>query len=209
MQERKRNKGPDTLERMLAAAKDEFADKGFAGARMDAIARRAGVNKATIYYHIGDKKALYATVIHDIIGTASLSLNDAVKDLSTPEEKIRTYIAILARTFDENPQMPRIMMREIASGGKDIPDVFFQDLSTILATLTSIIEEGAAAGRFTPSQPLLVHFMTLGATIIYKIFASVLLAGRQGTDGLPDLRPMVSGTVTEEIERLILKALET
>ncbi|HOS97702.1 MAG TPA: TetR/AcrR family transcriptional regulator [Deltaproteobacteria bacterium] len=209
MQARKGHKNPETLDRILAAAKDEFADKGFAGARMDAIARRAKVNKATIYYHIGDKKALYAMVIHDIIGTASLSLSDSVKDLATPEEKIRTYIAILARTFDENPQMPRIMMREIASGGRDIPDVFFQDLSAILATLTSIIEEGAAAGRFTPSHPLLVHFMTLGATIIYKIFASVLLAGRQSPDGLPELRPMVSGTVTEEIERLILKALGT
>jgi len=44
------DKGTETTARILEAARDEFAEKGFAGARVDTIARRAGVNKATLYY---------------------------------------------------------------------------------------------------------------------------------------------------------------
>ena len=47
----------ETVTRILAAAKEVFAEVGFAGARVDEIARRADVNKASLYYHIGDKKA--------------------------------------------------------------------------------------------------------------------------------------------------------
>jgi len=43
------DKGTETTARILEAARDEFAEKGFAGARVDTIARRAGVNKATLY----------------------------------------------------------------------------------------------------------------------------------------------------------------
>ena len=52
-----------TRERIVGAASAIFADKGFAGARVDEIARRAGVNKAMLYYHVGDKQALYTAVL--------------------------------------------------------------------------------------------------------------------------------------------------
>ena len=56
-----------TIDRILKAATKEFSEAGFAGARVDEIANRAGVNKATIYYHIGDKQALYAQVVHHLL----------------------------------------------------------------------------------------------------------------------------------------------
>ncbi|MCD6588326.1 MAG: helix-turn-helix transcriptional regulator, partial [Candidatus Fermentibacteraceae bacterium] len=47
---------------ILDAAAEEFAEKGFSGARVDEIARRAGINKAMLYYRIGDKEELYRRV---------------------------------------------------------------------------------------------------------------------------------------------------
>lgn len=52
-----------TKERILQAAIDEFADRGFAGARVDDIATRAGVNKALLYQHFGCKEELYRLVL--------------------------------------------------------------------------------------------------------------------------------------------------
>ncbi|HXK48429.1 MAG TPA: TetR family transcriptional regulator [Deltaproteobacteria bacterium] len=207
MHEEKKEKGAETMSRILAAAKDEFADKGFAGARVDEIARRAGVNKATLYYHIGDKKALYAEVIHDVVGTAALRLSEGIRDVGSPEERIRTYIKTLAKTFDDNPQMPRIMMREIASGGRNLPEVFFQDLMSIIATLTDIIDQGRDAGIFVDTVPLLVHFMAIGTTVIYKSIAPIMLANRGASDEAKDMGDRLSGDIADEIERLILKAL--
>ncbi|HQN26099.1 MAG TPA: helix-turn-helix domain-containing protein [Syntrophales bacterium] len=50
------NRRGDTALKILAAARDVFSERGFAGTTVDEIARRAGVNKATLYYQIGDKQ---------------------------------------------------------------------------------------------------------------------------------------------------------
>jgi TetR/AcrR family transcriptional regulator len=52
-----------TRRRILAAAEREFSAKGLAGARVDAIARRAGVNKRMLYHYFGNKEALYRAVM--------------------------------------------------------------------------------------------------------------------------------------------------
>ena len=62
-------RNPDrTRERILAAALREFADRGFAGARVDAIARRSGCNKRMLYHYYGDKEGLFRAVLrHKIV----------------------------------------------------------------------------------------------------------------------------------------------
>ena len=207
MKEEHDEKKGETVTRILDAAKDVFAEKGFAGARVDEIARRAGVNKAALYYHIGDKKALYADAFHNVIGTAAQRLIEGIKGAKSPEEKIKTYLKTLANTFDENPQVPRMLMREMASGGQNLPEIFFQDLFSIFRTLSGIIEEGKSKGVFIDSPPLLVHFMAIGATVIYKTIAPILLAAQQVPEELKDLNKNVSGKIAEEIEKLILNAI--
>jgi TetR/AcrR family transcriptional regulator len=58
-----------TRERILRAARREFVAKGFAGARVDAIARAASVNKRMLYHYFGDKEALYRAILHESIAT--------------------------------------------------------------------------------------------------------------------------------------------
>jgi TetR/AcrR family transcriptional regulator len=207
MKEGQEERKGETLKRILDAAKDVFAEKGFAGARVDEIARRAGVNKAALYYHIGDKEALYADAFHNVIGTAAQRLIDGIKGSKTPEEKMKTYLKTLADTFDENPQVPRMMMREMASGGQNLPEIFFQDLFSIFRTLSGILEEGKSKGVFIDSLPLLVHFMAIGATVIYKTIAPILLAAQHVPEELKDLNKNVSGKIEAEIEKMILNAI--
>ncbi len=58
-----------TRERILRAARREFVAKGFAGARVDAIARAASVNKRMLYHYFGDKEGLYRATLHEIIAS--------------------------------------------------------------------------------------------------------------------------------------------
>jgi AcrR family transcriptional regulator len=58
-----------TRERILRAAQREFVAKGFAGARVDAIARAAAVNKRMLYHYFGDKEGLYRATLHESIAT--------------------------------------------------------------------------------------------------------------------------------------------
>ena len=62
-----KDKKQKTRDRILSSAAEIFSEVGFAGARVDEIAARAQVNKAAIYYHIGDKEALYHAVLRYIV----------------------------------------------------------------------------------------------------------------------------------------------
>jgi TetR/AcrR family transcriptional regulator len=64
---RTRNPGR-TRERILSAALQEFAAHGFAGARVDVIARRAAINKRMLYHYFGGKKELFRAVLRRKIG---------------------------------------------------------------------------------------------------------------------------------------------
>src|SRR5512140_2797797 len=55
-----------TRRALLAAALAEFSDKGLAGARVDEIAARAGVNKQLVYHHFGSKDDLFRTVLEGV-----------------------------------------------------------------------------------------------------------------------------------------------
>ena len=62
-------------DRILAAAAVEFAARGFAGARVDRIARRARVNKAMLYYHFHSKQGLYRTLLRRTFTTAGRTIS--------------------------------------------------------------------------------------------------------------------------------------
>jgi AcrR family transcriptional regulator len=69
-------------ERILAAALREFAGKGFAGARVDAIARSARINKRMLYHYFGNKEELFREVIRRKMGERVTWMASAPEDLA-------------------------------------------------------------------------------------------------------------------------------
>src|SRR5437773_2032965 len=81
-------------EAILAAALDEFATRGFAAARLDDVARRAGVAKGTIYLHFSDKEALFQELIRSVLSPFIARL-EAVADVDLPARAIAEQIVAL------------------------------------------------------------------------------------------------------------------
>lgn len=129
-----------TADKIFTAARAVFAENGYSGTSMDAIAGRAGVNKATLYYQIGDKDTLYANVIHQVIGNVASGFAAAVAEVDTPEEKLKVYINGLVAAVDKNPDLPPIMMRELAGGGTHLPRVVIEDMVAVISILFGILE---------------------------------------------------------------------
>ncbi len=197
-----------TVERILKAAASVFSESGFSGARVDEIARRAGVNKAMIYYHVGDKEKLYAEVISNVIGNAAEMIEGKIKDIRDPEEKLRVYVRAFARNIDDNPQVAPVMMREVASGGEHLPEVVAQDIFRIVNMLRGILNEGVKKGIFVETIPFLIHIMVIGAMITYKTSAPIRARYNWLPAGIKRLDDRISGDVAGEIEKLILKAVK-
>jgi TetR/AcrR family transcriptional regulator len=200
------DKKDSTIRQILDAAATVFADKGFAGARVDEIADKAGVNKATIYYHIGDKQVLYARVLHDVFGVTADDIEKNIHEKQTPEEKIVAYAKAIAQTVRRYPNIPRIMMYEAASGIQNFPDEAAKDLVRMFVKLTEILEEGVDKGVFDKVNPFLVHFLAVGPLIFYTNL-NVLKERYVSLPGADRLEKYLFQNVGEEIEKIILKAV--
>ena len=82
-----------TAGKILVAARKVFAENGYNGTHVDEIAAQAGVNKATLYYQIGDKDTLYANVIHQVLGNVAQDIADSVAKADHPEDKLKIYVS--------------------------------------------------------------------------------------------------------------------
>lgn len=84
-------------ERILEAALREFAAKGFAGARVDAIARRAAINKRMLYHYFGDKEGLFREVLRRKMAERAAWLASAPED---PRERLPFWFQLACRDRD-------------------------------------------------------------------------------------------------------------
>src|SRR5918993_5607896 len=156
---------PDTRKRILAAACDEFGAHGFAATTVDRIARRARVNKAMIYYHFPDKRALYTCIIRDVFGPIASRLRTAAAEDAPPAVKLNRVIDTLVRSVDDSSHFLPIFLREIADGGAHLGSEELALLAGLFASVTGIIAEGAKQKSFQPVHPALAHFTLIGPLI--------------------------------------------
>lgn len=163
------DKRQKTIRSILNAAMEVFAEVGYEGAKVDDIAAKAGVNKAMIYYRIGDKKTLYEAVIHDVFGDQGERLNEAIKPELSPQDQLKACIANIATTMTTHPHFSRIMMREIASGWTNFGETVIKDIGRILAVFERIVEDGIAKGVFIKTGAEVVHTMTFGTLMMWNL----------------------------------------
>ena len=158
----------ETAVTILDAASEVFADKGYEGARVDEIARAAGVNKATLYYQIGDKEALYHAVITRVLARTADEVCLAVAVADSCEDKIRHFINIFARQTGNMRYTAPIMLREIASGGSNLPQSAMNEMGRLLGALSGSLKEGIEQGLFRPVNGFMVHMMIVGSLMLYS-----------------------------------------
>src|ERR1700683_1916043 len=89
---------------ILKAAVAEFAEHGMAGARTEAIARAAHVNKALLYYYFKDKDALYEAVLDHVFGGLRARVMPALESDSAPRQKMLEYVGAYFDYIAGNPR---------------------------------------------------------------------------------------------------------
>ncbi|WP_300164827.1 TetR/AcrR family transcriptional regulator [Solidesulfovibrio sp.] len=164
------NDSQDTVrQRILEAAAEEFGRAGFSGAKVEAIARRAGVNKAGLYYHVGNKEKLYEAVMLHLFGQVAGALEAAVKAGPGPGDAFTALALAMAGLFSRLPALPRIMALEMASGGASMPPAAMTEFRRIFSVTRGILEKGLAQGTLSPAEPVLVHLTLVGTMVIYSL----------------------------------------
>lgn len=192
---------------ILDAASAEFAEHGFAGARVDEIAARAGVNKAMLYYRVGDKASLYTAVLMRNFDRVEAALAEATSVVGTARERLEAVITSLSRVVQEVPEHPRIVLREIASGGVALPAEVVGRFAHVFETVGSLLEEGVASGEFKPLDPLLAHLTLVGSLVFLN--ASAPVRSRMAELVPVNAIPRPTSDIAEFLSTMLLDGLAT
>ena len=159
---------------ILKAAAGEFAEHGVAGARTDAIAREAGVNKALLYYYFKDKETLYGAVLDEAFSGLKAQVFRALDGDQTPREKVLAYVGAYFDFIAANQLYPRLIQREMmrAREGQSqlIDKVTKNHIQPIFLRVSEVMREGIAQGQFRPVNPM--HFVPSMVAMIVFYFSS-------------------------------------
>jgi len=156
-----------TSQKILSCATRLFAQHGYDGTIMDDLAEQCGVNKASIYYHHKDKATLYENALTALFTPIADAVIEAVGSEGTPVEKLERHIKEFAIANAENPQFAAILMREMASGGANMPVRAREQMQRVLFQLREILQLGESQNIFKSSDPLIIHFMIVGTINLF------------------------------------------
>src|SRR6202521_1602937 len=162
---------------ILKAAAQEFAAHGIAGARTDAIAREARVNKALLYYYFKDKETLYGAVLdHAFSGLKATVFRVLDSDLP-PREKIMAYVGTYFDFIASNQVYPKLMQREMMRAREGhsphIEKLVRNYFQPIYARVGELLRKGIAEGEFRKIDP--AHFIPSMVAMIIFYFSSAPL----------------------------------
>jgi TetR/AcrR family transcriptional regulator len=136
-----------TAEAILDAAEPLFGSQGFAATTIKQIGKAAGLNPALIYYYFGSKEELYRALLNRLFGTLTQRGAERLANVSSPEEAIRTLLALQSEMMMRSPSLPRILAREMADHGAAHAQEGIAHLSaTLFSRLHALIQHGQAAG---------------------------------------------------------------
>ena len=174
---------------ILQAAVREFSREGVAGARIDAIARRARVNKALLYYYFKDKEALYSAVLDQVFGGLTAAVKPAFALKVSPREKVLAYVGAHFDYIAGHPLYPRIVQGEMMSAGHNgssqLDRIVKQYFRPLASQLAQVLTEGIAAGDFRSVDPMQVVPSMISVIVFYFINAPAM----RSMTGIDPLQP--------------------
>ena len=155
---------------ILRAARDEFSEEGFNGARVDSIAARAKANKRLLYHYFGNKEALYSAVLLDAYQEIRRGERELTLSQHDPVEAMDRLVRFTFRHFLANQWFPRLLAVENLQNArflkqiKDIPALH----SPLVHELRDIIRRGADAGVFRNDvDPMQLYISIAGLGYFY------------------------------------------
>ena len=189
-------------ERLIEAARLQFARAGFDAASVRDITARAHANLGAITYHFGSKEALY----HAVIERFATPIADRVAAIADEPGPPLGRLAKAVRAFLDHiwshPEMPRLMMRELASDRPLAPPVA-QVIRRNVGSFSRMVAEGQADGSIREGPPQLLA-MSIAGQPLFLALAGRAIKEALGTDPHdPAVRERIAEYVVTNMRRAL------
>ena len=150
-----RRRSEDRPGEICAAALEVFAEKGFAAAKLDEIAKRAGVSKGTLYLYFQDKADLFRAVIRDTVAPRVAAVREMADKVELPFAQVIPLF--LANFAEMTTRLPVGAVAKIVIGeSRNFPDLakiwHDQVASGALSALESLIRRAQERGEVRPGD---------------------------------------------------------
>ena len=153
-------------DRILEAARGEFAEHGYA-ARLQDIAERAGLTHPTLLYHFGTKERLYAAVIEQAMLDWAAMTSRAVSAAPPGFDRVAALVDAGMEFFATHHDFVVIWRREAIEGGGRLEDAMAEHMRPFLDRAVGFLEREVEAGRLRPHDPIELMQLVYGAVSTY------------------------------------------
>ena len=201
----------NTEEKIIESAKEVFAEKGFAGARMQEIADNAGVNKALLNYYFRSKEKLFEIAFKMIFKPMIDNINEALDHDGNIFEIIENFTRQHFRFIRKNPQAPIVMAKELSTSkgiktGSIVSILIEQIKSTGFPNkIAQRLEKSVQSGEIRNIDPIQLIISILSLNIMYIVIKPVYTS--VFADKIPNIDQFEEER-EDEIVNLILSSLK-
>ncbi|MFC1665451.1 TetR family transcriptional regulator, partial [Pseudomonadota bacterium] len=163
-----------TKELIHGAALKEFATMGYGGARVDAIAERAGVNKRMLYHYYGNKDGLFLYVLERAYEKIRTHEEDLDLENLSPEDAVRELVKFTFTYFQKNPEFMRLLNNENLYKAEHIKKskTIKQLHSPFTDLMTDVLKRGEKIGVFRKNVDPVQFYITV-ASVAYFYFSNI------------------------------------
>jgi TetR/AcrR family transcriptional regulator len=193
-------RGEDTRRLALRSAEDVFATLGYAGARMEDVAERVGIRRASLMYYFRDKHALYEALLDDLFAGLLEGYDAALAGPEPLKERYLHCIDVWAARVEERPALLRISMWEMAGATPEGEVPLAARVRPICERLAEAVREGQQQGLFRADVDPIGFVMSVAGTTAFLGLRNVLL----NTEVAPPLEP---GRLAVELRAWVARVL--
>jgi AcrR family transcriptional regulator len=156
---------------IIAAAIDEFAQRGFKGASMDAIAARTRTTRALINYYFGSKETLYISVLEQVYAQIREAESQLALDHLAPADAMRRIVEFSFDYYLAHEDFVRLIVAENQANGRHLKkSATMRALNRpIIDRVASVIARGQAQGTFRPDAAPVDVYMAVAALGIFNV----------------------------------------
>lgn len=166
----------DTRQRLLDIAEQLFAERGFYGVSIAAIASEVGLTKQGLLHYFNSKEKLYGAIVQRISDDFQDHQREALQASEDPAERLEKFYAALAEPTETNVQRTRLLMRELLDNNERAAKAENWYLRPFLDRLISMVKDVNKSEKLSDAEALAYGYQLLGAVNYFLISTRTLKA---------------------------------
>lgn len=197
-----------TRQRLLDAAEDVFAEKGYHGTVVDDIIRVSDSSKGGFYFHFPNKQAIFLALIDKLVPRLAAAIDNAIAGETDPVAQLDAALRTVLETFGRHRKLSKILLIEAVGLGHGFDEKLMRTRGRFAGMIQDHLDRAVAAGAIEPQDTVLVSWAWFGA--INELVVRWLVTGQpeQLEETVPALRTLLLRSVGVPDETLGLPASE-